>query len=38
MRKLLTVALIVLALAGGVAFVSVGHSTPARADCAGSNC
>ena len=40
MRKLLALALIVgLALAGGVAFVSVGRTwTPAHASCSGANC
>ena len=37
MRKLLAIALIALALAGGVAFVSFGQSTPASA-CDGSGC
>ena len=33
MRKLIALALLALALAGGVGLVSVGQSTPARADC-----
>jgi multisubunit Na+/H+ antiporter MnhC subunit len=33
MRKLLALALLSLALAGGVALVGVEQSTPARADC-----
>ena len=37
MRKLIALALLALALAGGVAFVSVEHSTPAAA-CDGGNC
>ena len=37
MRKLLALALLALAVAGGVAFVSVEHSTPAAA-CTGNNC
>jgi hypothetical protein len=36
MRKLRALALIALALAGGVAFVAVEHSTPAAA-CGNSN-
>jgi hypothetical protein len=37
MRKLLALALLALALAGGVAFVAVEHSTPAAA-CENNNC
>jgi hypothetical protein len=37
MRKLLALALIALALAGGVAVVSIEHSTPAAA-CTNGNC
>jgi hypothetical protein len=37
MRKLLALALIAFALAGGVAFVSIEHSTPAAA-CIGNGC
>jgi hypothetical protein len=33
MRKLLTVALIVLALVGGMAFVNAGHSPPVNVAC-----
>ena len=33
MHKLVALALLALALAGGVAFVSIEYSTPARADC-----
>jgi hypothetical protein len=35
MRKLLALALLALALAGGVAVVSVERPTPAHADCGG---
>ena len=35
MRKLFALALLALALAGGMAVVSVEQSTPARADCGG---
>ncbi len=38
MRKLIALALLALALAGGVAFVSVERPTPAHADCGTSNC
>ena len=38
MCKLIALALIALALAGGVAFVAVEHSTPALACEMGVNC
>ena len=38
MRKLIALALLALALAGGVAFVAVERPAPAHADCSTSNC
>jgi len=38
MRKLLALALLALAVAGGVAFVSIEHSTPASACPNGNGC
>ena len=38
MRKLLALALLALALAGGVAFVSVERPAPAHADCGTQGC
>ena len=38
MRKLIALALLALALAGGVAFVSVERPTQAHADCGTANC
>jgi hypothetical protein len=38
MRKLIALALLALALAGGIAVVSLERSTPAHADCSSANC
>ena len=38
MRKLIALALLALALAGGVAVVSVERPTRAHADCNSANC
>ena len=38
MRKLIALALLALALAGGVAVFSLERPTPAQADCGSPNC
>ena len=38
MRKLLALALVALALAGGVAVYSLEHSAPAHAQCSSPSC